>query len=89
MRPIRTTAYWLRALCSLVLLTQPRPALAFLTMEMPLSSEASQPSVSPKVKVVGPMDYGVDVSFPIHHKLQEGTFQRARYDDFMKGCYKK
>lgn len=88
MGPIQMAPYWLLALCSAALLACPRPAWSF-ELETPLSNEASQPSVSPKVKVESPKGYGVDVSFPIHHKLQEGTFQRARYDDFMKGCYNK
>eukprot|EP00607_Mallomonas_marina_P003081 CAMPEP_0182438378 /NCGR_PEP_ID=MMETSP1167-20130531/85727_1 /TAXON_ID=2988 /ORGANISM="Mallomonas Sp, Strain CCMP3275" /LENGTH=376 /DNA_ID=CAMNT_0024631717 /DNA_START=39 /DNA_END=1169 /DNA_ORIENTATION=- len=34
-------------------------------------------------------DYGVDVSYPIHHYQNPNTFQAERYNDLMKGCYKK
>jgi prolyl 4-hydroxylase len=34
-------------------------------------------------------NYGLDVSFPIHHDLKPGTFQHGRYTDYMAGCYAK
>jgi hypothetical protein len=35
-----------------------------------------------------PYDYGVDVSFPIHHYIQENTHFKHQYEKFISGCYK-
>ena len=32
-------------------------------------------------------DYGVDTSFPIHHRTKDGTHFGNRYRSLMKGCY--
>ena len=34
-----------------------------------------------------PYDYGVDVSFPIHHYIKKDTFFKRRYDKWMSECY--
>mmetsp|Transcript_646 Transcript_646/g.659 ORF Transcript_646/g.659 Transcript_646/m.659 type:complete len:423 (+) Transcript_646:139-1407(+) len=34
-------------------------------------------------------DYGVDVSYPIHHALDPNSFQGVRHRESMEGCYKK
>ena len=34
-----------------------------------------------------PVDYGVDISFPIHHYQQDDTVFRDRYKKLMAGCY--
>lgn len=34
-------------------------------------------------------NYGVDVSFPIHHWLHPTAPHRKRYDEMINGCYKK
>ena len=31
-------------------------------------------------------DYGVDVSFPIHHLIEEDSIFKERYENLMKGC---
>jgi hypothetical protein len=37
-----------------------------------------------------PTDYGVDVTFPIHHYITErDSFFAKRYGDYITGCYRK
>lgn len=31
--------------------------------------------------------YGVDTTFPVHHKLPDGSTFAARYSEFLTGCY--
>jgi prolyl 4-hydroxylase len=40
---------------------------------------------------VDPNDYGVDYTYPIHHHLnsKRTPYFSSRYNDLMKGCYKK
>jgi hypothetical protein len=59
-------------------------------------SPGDQPSVVPPLPLRPALnpdsdtDYGVDVSFPIHHdKLRPGTFQAERYNHFLQGCFDK
>lgn len=36
-----------------------------------------------------PSDYGVDVSYPIHHYQSGNTIFKSRYEQSMAGCYKQ
>lgn len=33
-------------------------------------------------------DYGVDVSYPIHHGIDKNSYFGKRYHDYMEGCYR-
>ena len=39
-------------------------------------------------KITDPFDYGVDVTFPIHHYLDSNSYFGKRYAKLMEGCYK-
>eukprot|EP01035_Chromulina_nebulosa_P020376 gene20376-26445_t len=46
-------------------------------------------SVAENQELADPSDYGVDVSYPIHHYLDRNSFFGKRYYDIMKGCWDK
>ena len=48
-------------------------------------TQRKEPYVNPD----DPSDYGVDVSFPMHHRIGPETFFGKRYHDSIKGCYDK
>jgi hypothetical protein len=49
----------------------------------------STSSSETKEVIKDPSDYGVDVTFPVHHYLKEDNFFKRRYDGWMEGCYKE
>jgi hypothetical protein len=34
-----------------------------------------------------PQDYGVDITFPMHHSIEGDTHYARRYRKLMQGCY--
>eukprot|EP01041_Mallomonas_annulata_P003564 gene3564-7089_t len=54
-----------------------------------LSNKSATDALEQKTEAKDPNDYGVDVTSPIHHYIDEKTVHGKRYSELMERCYRR